>query len=170
MAESIKSNDGVYFVPALVGLGSPWWNSNARGTIFGLTRGTSKVHIVRAALESMAYQVADVANDMSNSGVEILELRVDGGASRNHFMLQFQSDLLFVPVIRSAQLESTAWGVAALAALRFGFFKSTSEIETLWANDLTMEPKKDRDQDYAGWRRALKGALAWSETTPATKL
>jgi len=162
LATSLNSNDGVYFVPALVGLGSPWWNSDVRGTIVGLTRGSGRAHLVRAALESMAYQVADVTNDMANSGIEILELRVDGGATKNKFMLQVQSDLMLAPVLRSSQLEATAWGVAALAGLRFGIFKSTSEIEALWSCDLTVEPKSDREADYEGWRRALRGAFAWS--------
>lgn len=167
LASSIETNEGVYFVPGLVGLGSPWWNSDVRGTIVGITRGTNRVHFVRAALESMAYQVADVTNDMANSGVEIHQLRVDGGATKNKFMLQFQSDLLCAPVIRSAQSEATAWGVAALAGLRFGLFKSLEEIEALWAFDETLEPKCDRDKDYEGWRRALKGSFAWAEPTRA---
>jgi glycerol kinase len=162
LASSLQSNDGVYFVPAFVGLGSPWWNSDVRGTITGLTRGTGKAHIARAALESMAYQVRDVVHDMANSGVDILELRVDGGAAKNNFMLQFQADLLCAPVIRSAQLESTAWGVAALAGLRFGLLDGLDQISRMWTHDSMVEPKNDRDEDYAGWQKALKGAFACS--------
>ncbi len=162
LAASLQSNDGVYFCPGICGMGSPWWNSDVRGTITGLTRGTGKAHIARAALESIAYQVRDVAHDMANSGLEICELRVDGGASKNKFLLQFQADLLCAPVIRSAQAEATAWGVAALAGLRFGLFESKEQIERLWSYDLTVDPKNDRDQDYAGWQKALKGAFACS--------
>src|SRR5262249_34507628 len=98
LAASLKSNEGVYFVPALVGLGSPWWNSDVRGTIVGLTRASGRAHLVRAALESMAYQIRDVAKDMEEHSVKMTELRVDGGATRNKFMLQFQADLLGIPV------------------------------------------------------------------------
>ena len=117
LATSIIGNEGVYFVPALAGLGSPWWNSDVRGTIVGLTRASGRTHLVRAALEAMAYQVADVAMDIAEHDVDISELRVDGGATRNRFLLQFQSDLLGVPVLKSAQTESTAWGVGALAGI-----------------------------------------------------
>jgi glycerol kinase len=160
MASSLESNEGVYFVPALVGLGSPWWNSDVRGTIVGLTRGSGRNHLVRAALESMAYQIADVAQDMEKTGIKLSELRVDGGATKNAFMIQFQADLLGVPVVRSSQVESTAWGVAALAGLKAGLFKSESEIEGLWQRDVTVKPKVKRDTEYSGWQRALKGAFA----------
>jgi len=159
MAKSLKSNDGVYFVPALVGLGSPWWNSDVRGTIVGLTRGSTKAHLVRAALESMAYQIADVANDMTESGITLSELRVDGGATKNNFMLQFQCDLLQVPVVRSSQVESTAWGVAALAGIKSGLF-TDKEFESQWKRDLTVHPATKRSMEYAGWRKALRGAFA----------
>ncbi len=160
MAESLPSNEGVYFVPAFVGLGSPYWNSDVRGTIVGLTRGTTRAHFARAALESMAYQIADVARDMSEHGINVKELRVDGGVTRNDFMVQFQADLLKVPVIRSAQLESTAWGVGALAALTCGLVKNLQELSADWLLDSKIMPRQDRTDDYKGWQSAIRGAFA----------
>ncbi len=163
MANSLPSNEGVYFVPALVGLGSPWWNSDVRGTIVGLTRGSGRAHFVRAALKSMAYQISDVLEDMRNNGIVMRELRVDGGASKNAFMLQFQADVLGVPVLRSSQGESTAWGVAAMAALKAGLIKSEKELSDLWQCDLKILPTTDRKAEYRGWQSALKGAFAHAE-------
>jgi glycerol kinase len=163
LATSIESNDGVYFVPALVGLGSPWWNSDVRGTIIGVTRGTRREHFVRAALEAMAYQVADVTNSMKANGVHVSELRVDGGATRNNFMLQFQADLLDIPVLRSAQVESTAWGVAALAGLRSGLIEDLAALNKAWKCDARLQPTSDRAAQYAGWKRALNGAFAQAD-------
>ncbi|MBS1956001.1 MAG: glycerol kinase GlpK [Cyanobacteria bacterium SZAS-4] len=160
LAESLESNDGVFFVPAFVGLGSPYWNSDVRGTITGLTRGSTKAHLARAALESMAFQIADVAKGMSENGIDVKELRVDGGVTRNNFMVQFQADLLKVPVIRSAQLESTAWGVGALAALTCGLVKDFAELSTDWQQDSKIEPSTDRSNDYEGWQSAVRGAFA----------
>lgn len=160
MASSIASNEGVYFVPALVGMGSPWWNSDVRGTIVGLTRGTSKAHLVRAALEAMAYQVKDVSVQMEEHGLAITELRVDGGATRNNLMLQFQSDLLGVPLVRSGQVEATAWGAAAIAALGSGLIQSPAQISKDWLADRSFQPSVDRTREYDGWKRALKGAFA----------
>lgn len=160
LAESLQSNEGVFFVPAFVGLGSPYWNSDVRGTIVGLTRGTTRAHLARAALESMAFQIADVARDMSEHGISIKELRVDGGATRNDFMVQFQADLLKVPVIRSAQTESTAWGVGALAALTCGLVKDFAELSADWQLDSKIVPKVDRTKDYEGWQAAIRGAFA----------
>lgn len=160
LAESIKSNDGVYFVPAFVGLGSPYWNSDVRGTITGLTRGSTKAHLARAALESMAFQIADVAKGMAENGINIKELRVDGGVTRNNFMVQFQADVLKVPVIRSAQLESTAWGVGALAALTCGLVKDFAELSADWQQDSKIVPSTDRSEDYEGWQSAVRGAFA----------
>jgi glycerol kinase len=159
MAKSIDSNEGVYFVPALVGLGSPWWNSDVRGTIVGLTRGSGKAHFVRAALESIAYQVADVAKTMAEAGVQIKELRVDGGATKNEFMLQYQADLLGVPVLRSSQVESTAWGVAALAGLTHGLIAGTIELSQEWESNFRAIPSVDRSMEYDYWRSALEGAF-----------
>lgn len=160
LAASLDSNEGVYFVPALVGLGSPWWNSDVRGTIVGLTRGSGRAHLVRAALESMAYQIADVARDIEEHGIQLAELRVDGGATKNKFMLQFQSDVLQVPVTRSSQGESTAWGVAALAGIRAGLIGGLEEVSASWQHDLTVTPSRDRSAEYAGWQSALKASFA----------
>lgn len=160
LAKSLQSNEGVYFVPALVGLGSPWWNSDVRGTIVGLTRGSGRNHLVRAALESIAYQVKDVALDMKKQNIQLSELRVDGGATRNLFMLQYQADLLGIPVKRATQLEATAWGVAALAGLSAGLYKDKSEIAKMWHSDITFTPSVDRSDEYTGWQKALKGAFA----------
>lgn len=160
LAESIKSNDGVFFVPAFVGLGSPYWNSDVRGTITGLTRGSTRAHLARAALESMAFQIADVAKGMSENGINVKELRVDGGVTRNNFMVQFQADLLKVPVIRSAQTESTAWGVGALAALTCGLVKDLAELSADWQQDSKIMPSTDRSSDYEGWQSAVRGAFA----------
>jgi len=160
LATSIDSNDGVYFVPALVGLGSPWWNSDVRGTIVGLTRGTKRAHLVRAALEAMAYQVADVTNTMKDNGVEVSELRVDGGATRNKFMVQFQSDLLNIPVLRASQVESTAWGVAALAGIKAGLIEDLASLNKDWQSDLKLKPAQDRKAEYEGWKHALDGTFA----------
>jgi glycerol kinase len=160
LAQSIDSNEGVYFVPAFVGLGSPWWNSNVRGTITGLTRGTGRSHFARAALEAIAYQVKDVAQDIMGQNIPLSELRVDGGATKNNFLLQFQSDLLEVPVVRSSQVESTAWGVAALAGLTSGVIGSQQDISNSWQRDTTFSPKQKRLSDYKGWRRSLAACFA----------
>lgn len=168
IAKSVASNEGVYFVPALVGLGSPWWDSSVRGTIVGLTRGSNRAHLVRAALEAIAYQVADVATKMKEYKIPLNELRVDGGATRNNFMIQFQADVLGVPVVRSAQLESTAWGVAALAGMTSGLIKDTAEIEANWKREQTFPPKIDRASDYAGWQAALRGTFAHAGSTLPT--
>jgi glycerol kinase len=160
IALQVETNEGVYFVPALVGLGSPWWNSEVRGTIVGLTRGTNRAHLVRAALEAMAYQVKDVAIQMAGHELPIRELRVDGGATKNNLMLQFQSDVLGVPIIRSGQAEATAWGAAAMAAIGAGLLDSTCAVEKNWLVDRAFEPQVDRLADYRGWQSALKGAFA----------
>lgn len=163
IASEVNSNEGVYFVPALVGMGSPWWNSDVRGTIVGLTRGTKRAHLVRAGLEAMAYQVKDVANQMSKFNLPMKELRVDGGATRNNLMLQFQADVLGIKIVRSGQIEATAWGAAAVAALGAGLVCERREIEEHWVQDKTFDPKDDKAADYSGWQRALKGAFACSE-------
>jgi glycerol kinase len=162
LATSVKSNEGVYFVPALVGLGSPYWNSDVRGAVVGITRGTGRAHFARAALESMAYQVRDVAEAMREHKVKIAEQRVDGGATRNNFMMQFQADLLDVPVVRSAQTESTAWGVAAMAGMKAGLIKGLDEITNNWQHGDTFKPKADRSAEYAGWKAAVRAAFAAS--------
>lgn len=160
MVSSLESNEGVYFVPALVGLGSPWWDSDVRGTIVGLTRGTNRNHFVRAALESMTYQVKDVARTMKDNGIDLSQLRVDGGATRNAFLLQFQSDVLEVRVQRASQLESTAWGVAALAGIEAGLIANLESLAGSWKCDLELVPRSNRTLDYAGWLKALAGSFA----------
>ncbi len=169
MALSISSNEGVYFVPALVGLASPWWNSDVRGTIIGLTRGSNRAHFVRAAMESIAYQVADVAQDMIDHGQKILELRVDGGATKNKFLLQFQADLLGVPLLKSAEAEATAWGVAALAGITSGVIASKEAVADCWSHDYLAKPTTNRNADYLGWHRALKAAFAAAQNSESSE-
>jgi glycerol kinase len=165
LALSVPDNGGVYFVPAFVGLGAPHWDAYARGTIVGLTRGSTGGHIARAALEAIAYQVADVLFAMeSDSGVKLAELRVDGGAAGNNHLMQFQSDILGIPVVRTANPEATAFGSAYLAGLAVGFYKSTDEIVAQWASDRTFEPKMSADQRQklqAEWNKALGRAKGW---------
>src|SRR6202048_2084263 len=162
---SVPDNGGVYFVPAFVGLGAPHWDAYARGTIVGLTRGSTGAHIARAALEGIAYQVADVLFAMeADSGIKLRELRVDGGACANNLLMQIQADLLGVPVVRAANAETTAMGSAYLAALAVGYYKSADEIASQWASDRTFEPQIKEDQRKAlraGWDRALERAQGW---------
>jgi glycerol kinase len=159
IATSLESNEGVYIVPALVGLGSPWWESDVRGIISGITRGTTSKHLVRAAVESMAYQVADIVEVMKQSNISIKELLVDGGATRNEFLLQFQSDLINAPIIRSAHQEATAWGVAALAGYSTGLIPSLEEVAAMQIREKTFNPIKNRTADYAGWKQTLRAAF-----------
>ena len=164
-AERAGDNDGVYFVPAFVGLGAPYWRSDIRGAVFGLTRGTSKEHFIRAAIESMAYQTRDVLGAMqADSGIELKELRADGGAIANDFMAQFQSDILNVPVLRPQVAETTALGAAYLAGLATGFWSSREEIAQQWAVDRRFEPAMDserRERLYAGWKQAVDATLGF---------
>lgn len=147
-------------VPAFVGLGTPYWDSDARGAIFGLTRGTTKEHIIRATLESLAYQTKDVLDAMVlDSSIDLTSLRVDGGAVSNGFLMQFQSDLLGVPVDRPVIQETTALGAAYLAGLAVGFWSSKEEIVQLWKKDVTFTPQmaeKKRQTLYAGWKKAVE--------------
>ncbi|NIK79649.1 glycerol kinase [Paenibacillus castaneae] len=166
LAAQIESTEGVYAVPAFVGLGTPYWNSDVRGAVFGLTRGTSKAHIVRATLESLAYQTKDVLSVMEEeSGLPLQSLSVDGGAVANNLLMQFQSDLLGVPVERPVVNESTALGAAFLAGLAVGFWESRDELANLRKVDRvftpTMEEEK-RDELYNGWHRAVKAAMAFA--------
>ena len=164
-AAKVESTDGVYVVPAFVGLGTPYWDSGVRGAVFGLTRGTSKEHFVRATLESLAYQTKDVLSAMeADSGIELKTLRVDGGAVMNNFLMNFQSDVLNVPVERPVVNETTALGAAYLAGLAVGYWESQEEIATQWAIDRSFDPKmsdEDRDQLYGGWKKAVKAAMAF---------
>ncbi|KXH80057.1 glycerol kinase GlpK [Sporosarcina sp. HYO08] len=161
-ANRIVSSEGVYVVPAFVGLGTPYWDSDARGAVFGLTRSTEKEHFIRATLESLAYQSKDVLLTMEqDAGMEIGVLRVDGGAVSNQFLMQFQSDLLQAEVEQSKFLETTALGAAYLAGLATGFYKNIQHVESMWGKTKTYSPKmeiEERDQLYAGWRRAVQAA------------
>ena len=161
MARSLDSNDGVYFVPALTGLGSPYWDPYARGTIIGLTRGTTKAHLARAALEAMAYQTVDAVRAMERaSGVELEELRADGGATENGWMLQFQADLLGVPVVVPEIRETTALGAAYLAGVATGTW-SEQDVRAMWKEAARYEPTMGDDQReglLAGWRDAVERA------------
>lgn len=158
-AKKVASTDGVYFVPAFVGLGAPYWDSEARGAVFGLTRGTTKEHFIRAVLESVAYQTKDVLDAMINdSGIQLKSLRVDGGMVKNDFLMQFQSDILGVEVVRPVVTETTALGAAYLAGLATGFWESTAEIAAQWQVDKTFTcqmPEAERNELYEGWRKAV---------------
>ncbi|WP_210366158.1 glycerol kinase GlpK [Bacillus sp. REN3] len=164
-ATKVETTDGVYVVPAFVGLGTPYWDSDVRGAVFGLTRGTSKEHFVRATLESLAYQTKDVLSAMeADSGIELKTLRVDGGAVKNNFLMEFQSDILNVPVERPVVNETTALGAAYLAGLAVGFWKDQQEIASQWAVDRQFEPTmsdEKRDGLYDGWKKAVKAAMAF---------
>ncbi|WJE15023.1 glycerol kinase GlpK [Halobacillus sp. ACCC02827] len=159
-ATSVDSSDGVYLVPAFVGLGTPYWDSDARGAVFGLTRGTSKAHFVRATLESLAYQTKDVLDAMiADSGIDLKALRVDGGAVKNDFLMQFQSDMLGVPVERPVVQETTALGAAFLAGLAVGYWKDKDEIKQHSDNERTFTvemSKGEQDKLYSGWKKAVE--------------
>ncbi len=163
MAKTLSNNSGVYFVPALVGLGAPYWDQNARGSILGITRGTSRNHIVRAALEAMCYQTKDVLEAMQkDSGLKIKDLKVDGGAVVNDFLCQFQADILGVKVIRPRVIEITSLGAAYLAGLAVGYWKNTSQIKKCWRKDKTFRPKMTKAKArhaYRGWRDAVQRTL-----------
>ncbi|WNS79647.1 glycerol kinase GlpK [Domibacillus sp. DTU_2020_1001157_1_SI_ALB_TIR_016] len=164
-AERVESTDGVYVVPAFVGLGTPYWESDVRGAVFGVTRGTEKEHFIRAVLESLAYQTRDVLEAMeADSGISLKTLRVDGGAVMNAFLMQFQSDVLNVPVERTQIHETTALGSAYLAGLAVGFWNDRSEIAQNWQVARTFEPEMSeevRETLYAGWKKAIKAAIAF---------
>ena len=165
-ARRVDSTDGVYVVPAFVGLGAPYWESEARGAMFGLTRGTTKEHFIRATLESLAYQTKDVLDAMEkDSGISLKKLRVDGGAVANNFLMQFQSDLLQVPVDRPVIKETTALGAAYLAGLAVGFWKDTEEIAKHWHLDHQFEPvieQETSDALYKGWQRAVRATIRYA--------
>lgn len=166
LAASVQDSDGVYLVPAFAGLGAPHWDAHARGTLFGITRGTTKAHLARATLEGIAFQVADVLDAMkSDSGVDMQELRVDGGASANDLMMQFQADILGVPVVRPKGVETTATGAAFLAGLAVGFWKDQEEIESVWAVDRTFEPTmsdNERQNRRSRWNSAVERSKGWN--------
>jgi len=166
-ASKVDDTGGVYIVPAFAGLGAPYWDMHARGTIVGLTRGTNRNHIIRASLEAIAYQTRDVLEAMQeDSGLDLRELRVDGGASANNFLLQFQSDLLGVPVYRPKIIETTALGVAYLAGLAVGFWDGRNEIANEWEADRQFTSRMDedlRENLYRGWKKAVGRSLNWVE-------
>ena len=167
LAMSVASTDGVYFVPAFVGLGAPYWLSDARGAVFGLTHGSSRAHLARAVLESLAYQTRDVLAAMeADSGIALKTLRVDGGAVANNFLLQFQSDILGVRVERPQVAETTALGAAYLAGLAIGFWASREEIAQHWAVGRSFKPEMAPSTNaelYAGWKRAIKATLSLND-------
>jgi glycerol kinase len=167
LASSVSSSDGVYLVPAFAGLGAPHWNPYARGTILGITRGTSAGHIARAAVESIAYQTMDVLKAMeADSGISIKELRVDGGATANDLLMQFQADILNTKVVRPQITETTALGAAYLAGLAVGFWASIDEIQDQWQVDIAFDgamTEAGRNHLTKGWQRAVRSAIAWAD-------
>ncbi|NND63297.1 MAG: glycerol kinase GlpK [Flavobacteriaceae bacterium] len=167
LATSVEDNGGVYFVPALTGLGAPYWDSYARGAIVGLTRGTTQAHIARATLEGIAYQVYDIVKAMeADAKTEGKELRVDGGATANNFLLQFQSDIFEFPVVRPKQLESTALGAAYLAGLAVGYWENLESLQEQWSMDKVFEPKMDQENvkhHIDQWHKAVGRSQNWIE-------
>lgn len=166
-ARKVKDNGGVYVVPAFVGLGAPYWDMYARGAILGLTRGENKNHIIRATLESIAYQTRDVLEAMQeDSGIQLAELKVDGGAAANNFLMEFQADILGTKVRRPVVLETTALGAAYLAGLAVGFWESKEEIKGKWILDQEFVPnmeEKEKEKKYRGWKKAVSRAREWEE-------
>jgi glycerol kinase len=164
MSTAIKDNEGVYFVPALVGLGAPYWDQDARGAFFGITRGTTPNHFVRAAVEAMCYQTKDVIVSMEkDSGLKVRDLRIDGGAVKNDFLCRFQADILGIDVLRPRTVEITSLGAAYLAGLSCGFWKSSGEIEKLWKTDRRFTPRmtrKNAGRYYDGWKDAVRRTLS----------
>ncbi len=167
LAATVESSDGVYFVPAFAGLGAPHWNQQAQGTIFGLTRGSTDAHIARAALESIAYQTMDILKAMeADSGIAIKELRVDGGATVNNMLMQFQADVLNTNTVRPKIIETTVMGAAYLAGLAVGFWKSPEEIQDIWQTDVHFNPTLERQSveiGIKGWYRAIDALEHWTK-------
>lgn len=169
LASEVEDSDGVYLVPAFVGLGAPYWKPHARGAVFGLTRGTTKAHFIRATLDSLAYQTKDIIIAMTkDSGIELKELKVDGGAAKNNLLMQFQSDMLDVPVKRPVILETTALGAAYLAGLAVGFWKTKEEIRANYQLETVFLPRidtKKREQYYHGWQEAVRCTCGYQPDT-----
>ncbi|MBN7772256.1 glycerol kinase GlpK [Clostridium aminobutyricum] len=167
MATTVEDSNGVYMVPAFVGLGAPYWNPYARGAIFGLTRGANKNHLVRATLESLAFQTHDLLQAMQeDSGIRLASLKVDGGASANNFLMQLQADLLQTTVKRPVCIETTSLGAAYLAGLAVGYWKNKEDVLKNWQIDQTYDPKmpqEKRSEMLVGWKKAVKCALLWAE-------
>jgi len=170
LAESVPDTGGVYFVPAFVGLGAPHWDMYARGTIVGLTRGTTGAHLARAALEAIAFQSRDVLEAMAaDAGIGVRELRVDGGAAANDFLCQFQADIMNVAVLRPSVIETTALGAAYLAGLGAGLWRSLDDLSRRWTIERTFTPAMDpatRAARCEGWRRAVERARGWADERP----
>ena len=166
MAQKVSDTNGCYVVPAFTGLGAPYWDQYARGTIVGLTRGVNKYHIIRATLESLAYQVNDVLKAMeADSGINLSSLKVDGGASANDFLMQTQSDIINAPVKRPQCIETTAMGAAYLAGLAVGYWESKEDVIKNWSMDKIFEPQIDeasREKRIKGWKKAVKYAYGWA--------
>ncbi len=166
-AARVPDTNGVYIVPAFTGLSAPWWDQYARGTIVGITRGANRDHLIRAALESMAYQIRDVIGCMEkDAGISVADLKVDGGAAMNNFVLQFQADQLGVRVLRPKVVDTTARGAAFLAGLAVGFWRDKADLQTAFVLDREFQPSPDRaaaDRLYAGWCRAVDRARDWAE-------
>ena len=167
MARKVSDTNGCYVVPAFTGLGAPHWNANARGTIVGLTRGVNKYHIIRATLDAIAYQVGDVLSAMEvDARIPLAQLKVDGGASANNYLMQTQSDLSAAPVVRPGCVETTAMGAAYLAGLAVGYWKDLEEICRYWTVDREFVPQiseETRAMRLKNWKRAVKCATYWSE-------
>jgi len=167
LALKVEDNGGVYMVPAFTGLGAPYWNQHARGTIVGITRGTTDAHIARAALESIAFQTMDVLRSMeADAGLKIKELRVDGGATVNNQLMQFQSDLLNTSVIRPSITETTALGAAYLAGLSVGYWNDIAEVEKYWQKEKAFNPSMNDERRMGlqkNWQRAIRSVQAWAD-------
>ncbi|WP_136465968.1 glycerol kinase GlpK [Flagellimonas onchidii] len=167
LASSVENSEGVYFVPAFAGLGAPHWNQHAQGTIFGLTRGSTDAHIARASLESIAYQTMDVLKAMeADSGISVQELRVDGGATVNNMLMQFQADVLDTTTVRPKIIETTVMGAAYLAGLAVGFWKNQEEIQDIWQTDIRFNPtqkREDIERAIKGWYRAISALEHWTK-------
>ncbi|MEL7270365.1 MAG: glycerol kinase GlpK [Bacteroidota bacterium] len=168
LASTVSDTDGVYFVPAFAGLGAPHWNQYAQGTIFGMTRGSTDAHIARAALESIAYQTMDIVKAMeADSGIAVNELRVDGGATVNNLLMQFQADVLNTQTIRPENIETTVMGAAYLAGLAVGFWKDEEEIKAIWQTDVTFTPTEAQEgmtEKIKGWYRAVDALEHWTKS------
>ena len=166
-AKMVSDTDGMYVVPAFTGMGAPYWNSSARGTVVGITRGSTKEHFIRATLESIAYQTCDVLNAMEEDvGIDVKELKVDGGASANDFLMQFQSDMINSVVYRPQCIETTALGAAYLAGLAAGYWDNIDDIKINWQLGASFKPQMsdfDRDVRLKGWKKAVRSALDWAD-------
>ena len=166
-AKMVSDTDGMYVVPAFTGMGAPYWNSSARGTVVGITRGSTKEHFIRATLESIAYQTCDVLNAMEEDvGIDVKELKVDGGASANDFLMQFQSDMINSVVYRPQCIETTALGAAYLAGLAAGYWDNIDDIKINWQLGASFKPQMsdfDRDVRLKGWKKAVRSALGWAD-------